>query len=441
MRRPQPPPRSDELLARLSPEELAVHLVDPAAAEARYLHWDDLRRRPLPQGYGSHELWWLVEKLRRQLLARPLPLSDGEGRPFRLVMADPVLRLLHRVDMRAGGRISFRDQVTNEANRDRYLVASLMEEAITSSQLEGAATTRRVAKELLSTRRAPRTPDERMIANNYRAIRSVQQLRDEALTPEAVLELHRILNEGTLRDPSVEGSLREEDDIVVQGHDGEVLHRPPRARELPERLERLCAFANGGGDEHFVHPVVRAVLLHFQLAYDHPFEDGNGRTARALFYWSMLRRGYWLAEFLSISRLLKAAPAQYARAYLLTESDEGDVTYFLLHQLQTIDRAVDELERWLERKSQQLHEASRTLHRVPDLNHRQLALLAHALRTPGAEYTIAEHRSRHDVVYQTGRTDLLTLEERGLLVRIKRGRRYAFQVADGLEQRLARLAR
>ena len=54
----------------------------------------------------------------------------------------------------------------------------------------------------------------------------------------------------------------------------------------------------------------------------------------------MLQSGYWLAEFISISHILRKAPAQYGRAYLLSESDGGDTTYFLIHQLATIRKLV-----------------------------------------------------------------------------------------------------
>jgi Fic family protein len=75
--------------------------------------------------------------------------------------------------------------------------------------------------------------------------------------------------------------------------------------DLPERMRALCAFANmRTGVDGFVHPIVRAIILHFMLAYDHPYVDGNGRTARALFYWSALKDGYWLIEYVSISRII-----------------------------------------------------------------------------------------------------------------------------------------
>jgi Fic family protein len=63
-----------------------------------------------------------------------------------------------------------------------------------------------------------------------------------------------------------------------------VFHTPPPAAELPARLEAMCDFANSKTPDTFIHPVVRGIFLHFWLAYDHPFVDGNGRTARALFY-------------------------------------------------------------------------------------------------------------------------------------------------------------
>lgn len=185
-----------------------------------------------------------------------------------------------------------------------------------------------------------------------------------------------------------------------------------------------------------MHPVVRSIVLHFWLGHDHPFEDGNGRTARALFYWSMLHRGYWLTEFLAISSILKQAPAKYARSFLYSEWDDNDLTYFLLYQLEVIIRAVDGLKRYLKRKMKQVRRTEALL-RETDLNHRQIALLSHALRTPGAVYTFRTHQHSHDVSYQSSRNDLIDLEERGLLRKRRDGRTYRFLPAPDLQERLA----
>jgi len=277
-----------------------------------------------------------------------------------------------------------------------------------------------------------------MIFNNYRAMNTVRLWKDEPLTPDRVLELHRIVTDGTLDDPNAAGRLQRPDEERVRVFDratGEPRHVPPPADQLPDRLESMCRFANDEATEGFMHPVVRSIFLHFWLAYDHPFEDGNGRTARAIFYWSMLKHGYWLTEFLSISTLLNRAPGRYSRAFLYTETDDRDATYFILNQLRIICRSIEELHAYIGRKIREVRETERLL-RQADLNHRQLALLSHALRHPDAEYTFRSHQTSHRVVYQSARTDLLDLERRRLLTRRIAGQRFYFRPAPDLAERL-----
>jgi Fic family protein len=276
-----------------------------------------------------------------------------------------------------------------------------------------------------------------MILNNFVAMQFVRENLSEPLTVNFVCELHRMLTEDTLDDPNKVGCFREkEDQIQVEDQIGNVLHVPPQVEELPDRMIRLCEFANERDSDQFLHPVTRAVILHFQLAYDHPFFDGNGRTARALFYWSMLSQGYWLAEYLSISSILKNAPAQYARSFLFTETDENDLTYFLDYQLGVIRRAIDDLQEFLTRKIDEIGQVEALLKRWTEFNHRQLAVLGHALRHPGARYTIRSHQRSHNVVYETARTDLLDLAEMDLLIQRKRGNSYEFQSPSDLHLRL-----
>jgi Fic family protein len=324
--------------------------------------------------------------------------------------------------------------------RQHYLVNSLMEEAIRSSQLEGATTSRRVAKELLRSGREPTDRSARMILNNYRAL---QHMRDvgSSLDPDTVLQLHRVLTEGTLDDPSAAGRLQTPEDervAVLDRQTHEILHKPPPADQLPGRLEALCEFANEPDDaEPFIHPVVRAILLHFWLAYDHPFEDGNGRTARALFYWYMRTRGYWLVEYLTVSRILADAPAKYSTAFLQTETDERDTTYFLLYQLHVIERAVAELHRYLGRKAKEIRDVERLMRAgSAEFNHRQLSLLSHAIRNPDQIYTFRTHAASHTVTHETARNDLLPLVEKGLFTRHRVGRRHTFTPHPRLADRL-----
>jgi Fic family protein len=220
----------------------------------------------------------------------------------------------------------------------------------------------------------------------------------------------------------------------------EVFHKPPPAEQLEERMAAMCDFANGETPGEFLHPVLRSIVLHFWLAYDHPFLDGNGRVARALFYWSMLRHQYWLFEFISISQIILTAPIKYARAFLYTETDENDLTYFIIQQLDVIRRAMQELHSYIERKTTALRAVENRLRGITVLNHRQQALIGHALRHPHQRYTFRAHQMSHHVVYQTARTDLLDLEGRGLLTGRKIGKTWHFTPAKDLEDRLSRLS-
>lgn len=437
---PQRPPALDELLSNLDPQRLNA-IVSSRREEDAYWHWDELRRRKPPDGLEVEE-WWLQQKLIRAGNRRTLPFVDTDGNSFWFTIPDEASSLLHEIDQLAAGRVVAPTEIVSESTRDRYLVSSLMEEAISSSLLEGASTTRQEAKQLLRSGREPVTRAERMVFNNYRTMNLIRQDLEEPLTVEMILDIHRTVTEGTLDDPADAGRLQEAaDERVVVAHQYEdvVYHRPPPADVLPQRLDALVAFANAGGSKPFLHPVVRAIALHFWLAYDHPFVDGNGRTARALFYRSMLRQGYWLTEFLSISRLLYQAPAQYERAFLFVETDEADLTYFLLHQLRIIRRSIDELHEYLSQRAEEIRTLERHLGTTGRFNMRQLALLAHALKRPDAIYTFQTHQNSHRVVYETARRDLLDLEALGLLQRGKVSREFRFFPVPDLGQRILEL--
>lgn len=416
-----------------------------AAPSGKYLHWDKLRQLKPPGGLG-HEEWWFGIKMARTQLYRDLPLKDIAGRPFRFALPDIVHEMLHKIDRKAGGRIEAPEQIINPETRDRYIFNSLVEEAITSSQLEGASTTRQVAADMLRSGRGPRDTSEQMIFNNYQAISNIRKLIDERLTPKLVLDLHSVLAKDTLDDPSAAGRLQrpaEERVKVVDNLSHRILHVPPAAGELPGRLERMCEFANDvDNNKVFVHPVVRAIILHFWLAYDHPFVDGNGRTARALFYWSMLAQGYWLFEYLSISRILRQAPAKYGRSFLYTETDDNDVTYFIVYQLEVILRAIEDLWSYLQKKTEQTQAVLDLLKNVSDLNHRQIALLSHAIRRPRNEYSIRSHQTSHNVAYATARADLFDLVRKGFLTQRRLGQKtYTFLSPPNLEARLQKYGR
>ncbi|MDO8539559.1 MAG: Fic family protein [Opitutaceae bacterium] len=442
MKHPDRPPTMQRLLAGLrdiSKLGQISTLAQDERSTREYLHWEKLQRLPAPAG-ASHEDWWLALKLARSGVLRPVPLKDKQGHPFQFGVPETVQEELHQIDIGAGGAIGVPEPITNPQTKDRYLIRSLIEEAITSSQLEGAVTTRAVAKEMIRTGRPPRDTSEQMILNNFATMRRITELRGDVLTPQMVFDVHRLVTDKTLADPTAAGRLRRPDEHRVVGDDyGEVFHDPPPAGELPTRLEAMCEFANSKTPGFFIHPVVRAIILHFWLAYDHPFVDGNGRSARALFYWSMLHHGCWLFEYIPISNILRKAPIEYGRSFLYTESDDNDLTYFIVAQSKVIRKAISELHAYIDRKTAEVRELETHVRALNLFNHRQAEIIRHALKHPYQQYTIGSHQKSHGVVYQTARADLLDLATRGVLGQLKRGKQLIFTVPKDLSERLRKL--
>ena len=442
MKTPQRPPSQADLWkefgASQSLEGILCAVREPTA-NGQYLHWDKLRHLEPPAGL-DRRAWWLGLKIRRTAHARAVPLKDRLGTQFSYSLVDPLPEFLHEVDSRAQGAQKQPEAITSPETRSSYLVRALIEESITSSQLEGAPTTREVAKKMIQEGRKPRDRGERMILNNYQTMQHILDVKDGELKPKLVREIHRMVTDGTLSDPDSAGRFRRPDQrITVSNNRGEDLHIPFSAEELLVRMEQMCAFANGLTPDAFIHPVIRSMILHFWLAYDHPFVDGNGRTARALFYWSMLKQGYWLFEFASISRILLKAPSQYGRAFLHTETDDNDLTYFILYHADVIHKAINELYEYIARRTSELVDARHELPGLSNLNQRQRDLIQHVLRHPREDYTIEFHRSQHDVVYETARSDMLDLVARGLMRKRKLGRAWVFTPLADLREKLQRI--
>ena len=228
--------------------------------------------------------------------------------------------------------------------------------------------------------------------------------------------------------------VKDEEKIRVFDADGEVLFTPPPYTQIEQRIKDLCTFAND--DKEFYHPVIKAIILHFMVGYIHPFVDGNGRTARGIFYWYLVRKGYRLFEYVSISEVIKQSIGQYKRAYLYTERDEGDLTYFIYYHLEVILKCVKTLEQYIHKKMLQYDELKKSIRKQENLNLRQIDLLNHAIRHKDAVYTIKGHLNSNKIVWATARFDLLDLVRKGFLTQRKRGKELNFLVADNIEDLL-----
>ena len=445
MKLPEAPPEINKIFNEVIDNQEFMQIYSwsqPTDLKGRYIHWDKLRHLNPPKGFTIKK-WWAAIKLARIGLYRLTCLLDKNQNEFRFATPDSVQKDLHELAKNAAGNLSSNKEIINSGLRKTYLIRSLINEAINSSQLEGAATTTNVAKDMLRQGRDPKNTSEQMIQNNYYAMQFITEVKDEPLTPSIIFELHKILTQDTLKNSEAAGKFRTKEDkvVVMDPIDGIVLHVPPDPEELPERIERLCKFVNEENSQVFINPIVKAIILHFMLAYDHPFVDGNGRTARALFYWFAAHQGYDLIQFASISKVLKEEPGQYKRAFLYSESDENDLTYFIVHQISAIKKCIEKLFEYLRKESEEIKQAERQLEGKKRLkrllNYRQIALLKHALKSPRFIYTVYGHKNTHGIAYETARKDLMDMAKKWNFLNIhKDGKFYNFEAPGDLKERI-----
>lgn len=372
-----------------------------------YLYWDKIKYKA--KDCSPKELWSAV-KLFRFLRSKELKFHSFK---FHYVITDYIQKSLHQFDMHIGGTLGSNIGIA-ETDKTKFIISSIMEEAISSSQMEGANTTRKKAKEMIQQEKKPKNKSEQMILNNFITMKQIVQQKSEDLTAENLLYIHKLITSNTLDDIEDEGKFRENDDVHVVNHaNSEIVHTPPLQADLKNLIDDLCIFFNTDTEE-FIHPIIKGCIIHFMIGWIHPFTDGNGRTARAVFYWYMLKRGYWLTEYLSISRIIKDSKSQYEKAYLYSEIDENDLTYFISYHMRTMEKAFDALKEYINRKQKEVFQAAKFM-KIPGVNDRMAQILKIIHDDPDRILNAKEMESRFNVSNYTARTDLKSLVELGFL--------------------------
>jgi Fic family protein len=257
----------------------------------------------------------------------------------------------------------------------------------------------------------------------------LQEWKGLDLSLEMLIEIQKNITQDTLEDKKDEGRFREDLDniAVVNRMTGETVFDPPSREFVLAELKRLIVYANNDKkEEDFVHPVIKASILHFWLAYLHPFVDGNGRTARAIFYWYLLRKDYWMFQYLSVSRIIKKSKKQYDNAFLYCEFDENDLTYFLAYKLKTILNAITDLKAHYKGKVEKDKLLLELADKLGDFNERQMALLQYFNGNKDQKIDVKTHQNKYRIAYETARADLMYLVKKNLLSQIKMKNKYIF---------------
>ena len=428
------PPKIDKktlvnaLLKGIDPNIMPV--VDKVNAD--YEYWDKAKYKKLPEGFTPQMLWANVKASR---LRSMIPVWNKYS--INLCVTSQMQRLCHEFDMKFGSFWEVEGD-TQSSERKYYLSSSLMEEAIYSSKMEGASTTRIVAKDMLRKKKSPQNKSQQMIVNNYNTIQYIVEHKDEPLTEELLLTIHRLMTEKTLDNPEDAGRFRTNDKVVVADMvEGDIIYTPPSFQEIPEFVESLCDFFNNDNPRTFIHPIIRGIIVHFMLAFMHPFVDGNGRTARALFYWYMLKEGYKLTEYMSISRVIAKSKSNYEKAFRYVENDGNDMGYFVAYNLEALEISFQQLRDYIQRKQREKSAASSFM-MAGNINQRQALVLQRLKEEPETIFTVKDVQEQFSVSSMTARKDLSDLVKQGYMTEIALNKvtRGYIKVQEGVNDRI-----
>lgn len=427
------------VIANSSPDKLNEYLTffSPMDKKGRYLPYDELRHR-IGSGLDHSLVWSLVKTSRHRQKTNIIAL----GEPSKLChyhLTPLIQKAISEVDRNTtSASLEWISNKIGEKFHIGYLLNDLIEdESISSSQLEGAATTTKVAKELLKRNRKPRSEDEKMILGNYKLMLFVWENRDKALSLDLLREMHQIGVEGIDDDSYAPGNFRKTDDVHVVNSEGEVVHTPPKAETLKARLKEIVAWANEDHDESddlsYIHPLIKAITLHFCIGFEHPFRDGNGRVARALFYWYMFKKDFSSFRYIAISLLLKKSPVKYGKSYLHSELDEMDLTYFIEHQSGVIIRAIKKFKEAYQSAALEIDKFNEWLFKsglYTKLNDKQRTVFQVGKNDSAITFTIRNVEKNLGCSYNTASSVLNGLVEFDLFDKYKEGREWLYKMKD-----------
>ncbi len=383
--------------------------------QQRYLTPDEIKYRLQQQGKSQADWPSMSKEIVATRKTGSITLFFKSIEPkFWFYPADVIHKKIN--DIEKLGKDLF-DQINKNASfKNEFLLDSAIEEAITSAIYEGAHSTRAQAEQLIASGQRPKNKDEWMLINNFNAMKWVKDNQHSELSNDVIRRLHQIVTENTLDgdDVNFQGKFRN-DTVFVGPHEG-IAHD-----KIETALNEMIQLATNS--PRYFHPLLKGILVHYFMGYIHPFFDGNGRTARALFYFKSIRNQLNYIELLSVSAYLRVHGEQYENSFVKVKENEFDLTYFIDFCLDSILSALQEVSR----KVNYLLKMTDLKDRF-ELSQTQIGLLQRMALHKFRTIDIEEYAQRISKSREFARQELKHLLELNLVSEIKVSKKLVYKV-------------
>ena len=383
--------------------------------QERYAPLEDIKYRLEKLGISRNDWPELKHKIQtvRKMGAIPFFLKSIDKK-FWYFPSDSINKKIHLAQS-LGNKLYDKIEAYSSLKKG-FLTNSAVEEAITSAIYEGANSTRAQAKAFIASEERPKNKDEWMLINNFKAMKWIKQHSKEQVSNQLILEIHQMISQNTLKgdDANFCGKFRN-GPVYVGKHEG-IAHT-----KIGETLNEVIELVNG--HPRFLHGLIKGILLHYFIAYIHPFFDGNGRTARTLFYFKMIKHDLKFVELLAISANLKEHGKRYEKSFELVKEHELDMTFFIDFCLDSLVVALGKVEK----KVDDLMSFS-GFTKSMGLSSNQVLLLQRMALNKYRAITIEEYAGDIGKSREIARKELKGLWEKGLLREEKKGKKFTYLI-------------
>lgn len=389
----------------------------------RYLGKNEIMYR-LPSEVNINDFWPMILNYRKEH-GKEIPLKDQKGRNFWYCPL-PYTNNITLIDNSAKSQIYENiNKIFKKSPRiaNYYQYDALIDEAMNSSVIEGAFSTKKRTKELVSKKIKPVNKSDQMILNNHEALKFVLENLHRKIDEDIILEIYRIITKNTLDDADDVEKYRN-GSVIVCSATQETIYEGPNYEEVPKMMENLINFIKS---DISIHPIEKASIIHFYFVYIHPFFDGNGRTSRVIQYMYLLQQGYDFFKFFSVSTVIENQKLKYYKAIKDVEDYDSDLTYFINFNSSMILESIIAIISRLGRVFGKDLIISKLENDGFYLSDRQKKCLHFFIKTEKGNMSIENYKKKYKVSYETARQDLNNLESAGIFQKVKIGKKNIYK--------------